>query len=83
MPRKNKLEEKTYPDILNLSELKSYLRISHSTALGLISSGQIPARKIGREWRVCKQDIINWIRFSEVEGGDSLGPAQSRKENPS
>lgn len=61
MPRKKRLTERIYPEILNMDELRSYLRISYDTALGLITSGQIPGKKINREWRINKQDVLNYI----------------------
>lgn len=62
MPRKKKLEEKVYPEILNMAELRSYLRVSYDTAKQLIVSGKIPAKQIGREWRIPKQAVIDWIK---------------------
>jgi excisionase family DNA binding protein len=61
MPRKKKLEERIYPEILNMDELRSFLRVSYDTAMRLIIANQIPAKKINREWRVCKQDVLNYI----------------------
>ena len=65
MPRKKKLQEKIYPEILNMNELRSFLRVSYGTAMELITTGKIPAKHIGREWRVCKQDVIKWIQNLE------------------
>jgi excisionase family DNA binding protein len=61
MPRKKKLEERIYPEILNMDELRSFLRVSYDTALRLITTGQIPAKRINREWRINKQDVLNYI----------------------
>ncbi len=62
MPIKKKLIERVYPDILNMGELRSYLRVSYDTAMQLIVSGQIPAKQIGREWRIPKESVIDWIK---------------------
>jgi excisionase family DNA binding protein len=64
MPRKKKLVERVYPDILNMAELRNYLRVSYDTAIQLIKSGQIPAKQIGREWRIPKQAVIDWVQKS-------------------
>ena len=66
MPRKKKLVERIYPEILNLDELRSYLRVSYDTAIQLIKTGQIPAKRIGREWRIVKQDVIDWVRNGSI-----------------
>jgi excisionase family DNA binding protein len=62
MPRKKQLKERIYPEILNLNELRSFLRVSYGTAMELIAAGEIPAKHIGREWRICKQDVLKWIQ---------------------
>ncbi len=61
MPVKKQLVERVYPDILNMDELRSYLRVSYDTALQLIKTGQIPAKYLGREWRITKQAVIDWV----------------------
>lgn len=61
MPRKKRLTERIYPEILNMNELRSFLRVSYDTALRLITTGQIPGKKINREWRINKQDVLNYI----------------------
>ncbi len=67
MPRKKKLEEKIYPEILNMDETRSFLRLSYDTVKGLILTGKIPAKKINREWRICKQDVIDWVRNGSIK----------------
>ncbi len=62
MPRKKQLKERVYPEIMNMGELRSFLRVSYGTAIVLITTGEIPAKHIGREWRICKQDVIKWIQ---------------------
>jgi hypothetical protein len=62
MPRKKKPEERVYPEILNITECRHFMRVSYDSVLHLITTGQIPAKKINREWRICKQDVIDWIR---------------------
>ena len=36
---------------LNLEEAMEYLRVSRVTMLKLFQTGQVKARKVGREWR--------------------------------
>lgn len=61
MPRKKKLADRAYPEILNMNELRSFLRVSYGTAKDLILTGKIPGKQIGREWRIPKQAVIDWI----------------------
>ena len=59
--RKKKIEERIYPDILTINELRSFLRVSYGTAMSLITAGAIPARRIGRDWKVPKQAVLDYV----------------------
>jgi excisionase family DNA binding protein len=44
--------ESEHPDVLTLRELASYLRVSLRTAYQLVADGDVPAVKIGGQWRI-------------------------------
>jgi excisionase family DNA binding protein len=69
MPRKKKIEERIYPEIMTINELRSFLRVSYETAMGLIDAGKIPARRIGRDWKVPKCGVLDYLM-----GGDPNAP---------
>lgn len=48
-------------EILNLQEVCDLLSISEKTMIKLLKEENIPARKMGREWRFSKSAIIQWI----------------------
>ncbi len=48
--------------IFNTLEACQYLKISRPTYLKYIASGKIKARKIGRGWKVLKQELDRFIR---------------------
>jgi PTS system nitrogen regulatory IIA component len=52
--------------LLTLEEAKEYLRIKKVTLYKLVRSGNIPASKVGRQWRFKKDRIDNWLRRQEV-----------------
>lgn len=54
----------SYPDIIKIEELCRMLNISKNTAYELIRSGQVPARRIGRIYRIRKIDVINFMEAS-------------------
>jgi hypothetical protein len=62
MPRKKKLTEQIYPEILNMAEFMKFLRVSHGTATKLLTSGKIPCKHYNREWRIPKQAVIDWVQ---------------------
>lgn len=63
-------------EILNIDEAAALLGVSVKTFNKVLHSEDIPARKIGREWKFSRQALITWVgsgRSSEFyrEGGDS------------
>lgn len=48
-------------DVLTLEELAAYLKVSETTAYSLVRSGDIPGRKVGREWRFLRQKVVDWL----------------------
>lgn len=54
-------------EILNMQEVCELLSVSEKTMIKLLKEENIPARKIGREWRFSKTAIIQWLG-----SGDSM-----------
>lgn len=54
-------------EILNMQEVCELLSVSEKTMIKLLKEENIPARKIGREWRFSKTAIIEWLG-----SGDSM-----------
>lgn len=46
-----------YPDILTVNEVRQILFIGKDKAYRMLQSGEIPAVKIGRDWRISKRVI--------------------------
>ena len=57
-------------EIWTVSMLARYLRCHPSTIYRLLKRGQIPAFKIGSDWRFQKSVIERWLRKSTM---DSIG----------
>lgn len=45
------------PDVLNVEEVAAYLRVTPQTVYNMIRKGDLPAAKVGREWRFRRADI--------------------------
>lgn len=52
------LNKPEYPEIMNVSEVAELLRVSNQTIYNLVNSGQLPAMKVGREWRFSREKIL-------------------------
>lgn len=55
------------PDILNLSEVARFLRVSKQTVYNMIRDGRIKAHKAGREWRFLAGDIYELTSSENAE----------------
>lgn len=47
-----------FPDIVNVKDVCKMLHISKNTVYELIRSGRLPAKRIGRIYRIRKADVI-------------------------
>jgi excisionase family DNA binding protein len=58
---------KTMPSpVLTVNELADYLRVHRSTIYRLLKNNQIPAFRVGSDWRFNKNAIDEWQRASMV-----------------
>jgi excisionase family DNA binding protein len=60
------------PSILTLENVADYLRVHPSTIYRMLKKKQLPAFKIGRDWRFNRESLDRWcskasltFRFSE------------------
>lgn len=51
----------TYDDILNIEELAEALKISKTQSYKLVNSGSIKAYKEGKDWKIPKRALIEYI----------------------
>jgi excisionase family DNA binding protein len=50
-------------EVLTLDEAAAYLRVPKADLAKMAMEGDIPARKIGGDWRFLKQAVIDWLRW--------------------
>ncbi|WP_189642015.1 helix-turn-helix domain-containing protein [Deinococcus piscis] len=62
-------------DVLTLEELATLLKVSETTAYSLVRSGELPGRKVGREWRFVRSQILTWL-MSGTE--DNMGQTNTQ-----
>lgn len=55
------------PDMLTVRQVADLLRIGRNTAYELVRAGLVPSIKIGRQIRVSKQAVIDYIAHAEAE----------------
>lgn len=52
---------KNYPDVVSVEQLMEMLQIGQVLAYKLVKSGEIKSRKIGREYKIPKVNIIAYL----------------------
>jgi excisionase family DNA binding protein len=51
----------TGPDILNIEQAAELLGVSIKTFNKVLHAEDMPARKIGREWKFSRRALIDWV----------------------
>jgi PTS system nitrogen regulatory IIA component len=52
----------TYDKWLTIDELASYIKMSRTKLYGMAQRGEVPASKIGNQWRFDREEIDQWMK---------------------
>lgn len=72
-------------EILNIEEAAQLLGVSTKTFAKVLREGEIPGRKIGREWKFSRQALVDWVAegrscdFFDADGAERREAARVRK----
>lgn len=66
-------------DILNIDEAAELLGVSIKTFNKVLHSQDMPARKIGREWKFSRQALIDWVGSGRSADFYKDGAASARE----
>jgi excisionase family DNA binding protein len=66
--------------VLTVPEVSKYLRLHPSTVYRLLKSNQLPAFRVGSDWRFSVESIDQWLQQRSLS--DSLPPAATRQAQP-
>jgi excisionase family DNA binding protein len=53
------------PDVLTAEEAAEYMRVPESALLAGVRHGEIPGKKIGRQWRFSRLALLDWLADRE------------------
>jgi excisionase family DNA binding protein len=48
--------------VMTLEEAADFLKVSETTVYQLVRSGELKARKVGREWRILKSQLVEFLK---------------------
>lgn len=54
-------------DLLTPSEVIEYLRVNVRTVYRLMRTGELPAVRVGRQWRIRRADLDSWLGQPQPE----------------
>jgi excisionase family DNA binding protein len=57
-------------DWLSVADLCEYMDVSTFVVTRVLRSGELPAVKMGREWRVARQDFEDWLNAQRFQARD-------------
>ena len=58
-----------YDDVLTIADLMDYLAVGKNTAYTLIREGKIKSFRIGRNYKIPKQAVIDYIHSASNKKG--------------
>ncbi len=58
--------------LMTLEEVATYLRVTEKTVYRLLGRGEIPATKVGQQWRFTRASIDEWLQQKSVGAKVSL-----------
>ncbi len=50
------------PDIVTPKQLAEFLQISETTVKRALKSNELKGFKVGRDWRIEKERVLDWIK---------------------
>jgi len=63
--------------VLTVQEVSSYLRVHPSTIYRMLKKNQLPAFRVGSDWRFTVEAIDEWRAKAEA-GGETSEPIQAQ-----
>ena len=65
------VETTTFPPVMTVDQVAAYLQVSKRTVYNMAAAGELPAAKVGDQWRFYRPEIDRWLRvLSRANVGD-------------
>jgi excisionase family DNA binding protein len=65
-------------EVLTVDEAAVFLQVSKQTVRSAAAAGQLPGKKVGKEWRFSRSGLIAWL--SEPPSTKGTAPEQTGAE---
>ena len=68
--------------VLTVQEVSKYLRVHPSTIYRMLKKNQLPAFRVGSDWRFTVEAIDKWREEAEAGAGPSADTPSAEQERP-
>lgn len=66
------VETASFPPVMTVDQVAAYLQVSKRTVYNMAAAGDLPAAKVGDQWRFYRPEIDRWLMvLSRHNVGDS------------
>ena len=55
------------PDILTVKQLADFMQTSDQTILRAIKAEKLKAFKLGKDWRIERESILEWVGVDKIQ----------------
>ncbi len=69
-------EDIRHNELLTVKEVATYLRVSRVTVWRWCQNGLIPASRVGRNWRIRRDDLLHVLNSSQPTPGSATTSPQ-------
>ena len=63
-------------DLLTTHDVQALLHVDRTTIYRLVESGQLPAIRVGKQWRFARAEIEQWLENAKLSGRPAGGTAR-------
>ena len=68
-------------DLLTTKQVQTILHVDRTTIYRMVEGGQIPAMRVGKQWRFARADVERWLQNGRYGALSSL-PAEDKATPP-
>ena len=55
------VETTTFPPVMTVDQVAAYLQVSKRTVYNMAAAGELPAAKVGDQWRFYRPEVDRWL----------------------
>jgi len=72
MTEETTVETAGFPPVMTVDQVAAYLQVSKRTVYNMAAAGELPAAKVGDQWRFYRPEVDRWLMvLSRANVGDT------------